>query len=159
MIRWISAIEHWTAAVAIGVALLLIVQLAGMLVGFGSIAKSPRGTIEAFYQAAQDRDYQLAKELLDANGRHQVSVIGDAAWQALVDELSGNQTINEMYYGSTRNYGSNAVVGIINYHSDESANPRVEELVRESGHWRIMWEPGTRTFVKTVQNYEPWFGK
>ena len=115
--------------------------------------------IEAFYQAAQDRDYQLAKELLDANGRHQVSVIGDAAWQALVDELSGNQTINEMYYGSTRNYGSNAVVGIINYHSDESANPRVEELVRESGHWRIMWEPGTRTFVKTVQNYEPWFGK
>lgn len=158
-VRWMAAIEHWTAAVALGLAGLLVFQLIGVGLGFTRIAKSPYGTIEALYQAAQDGEYDAARDLLDQEGRRQAAAMDPRAWRELVDGLSEGQTIEAMEFANQRNYGSNVVIGIFIHYTDGGIAPAVEELVREGGEWRIMWEPGTRRFVETVQKYEPWFGR
>ncbi len=157
-VRWASQIEVWTSGVALAMLALLIVQLASIPFGGASIALSPRGTIEALYQASQDGDYDRAFRLLDAAGRAEVAVIGDSAWRAIVDDLSRDQTIAEMNYGSQRNYGKNVVIGMLVTFDDDQLRAATEELVREGTQWRIMWPPGTRRFTETVRNYEPWFG-
>ena len=158
-LQWVCAVEHWTAIVAIGFVAVVIVQLVGIAVGLTTVTKSPGGTVEALYQAAQDGDYDGALELLDSVGRQEANAMGREAWQALVGDLSRGHTITEMEFGNQRVYGKNAVVGIFVSYGSEHLVPRVEELVREGTHWRVMWEPGTRRFIETVQKYDPWFGK
>ena len=157
-LRWLCAIEHWTALVLAVVVIALVGQLLGVAFGVTSIAKSPFGTFEALYQASQDGDYEAAFELLDRDGQTRANAMGPAEWRALVDALSRERTIESMELGSQRNYGDNAVVGVLVHHTDGDIAPRVEELVREGTHWRVMWPPGTRRFTETVRKYDPWFG-
>ena len=137
---------------------LLVVQLAIIPFGGASITLSPRGTIEALYQASQDGDYDRALNLLDAAGRAEVAVIGDSAWRAIVDDLSRRQTITEMTYGSQRNYGKNVVIGMLVTYEDDQLRAAIAELVREGTTWRVMWPLEDRRFTETVRKYEPWFG-
>lgn len=157
-LRWICAIEHWTAVVAVALAAVLVVQLIGLVFGTTSIVKSPRGTLEALYQASQDGDYEAAFELLDSDGRVRAEAMGAEAWRAFVDDLSEGRVIDNMDIGTQRIFGQSAVVGVLVEYTDDTITPRVEELVREGTHWRIMWPPGTRTFTETVRKYDPWFG-
>ena len=158
-LRWLCAIEHWTALVLAVVVIALVGQLLGVAFGVTSIAKSPFGTFEALYQASQDGDYEAAFELLDRDGQTRANAMGGAEWRALVDALSRERTIESMELGSQRNYGDNAVVGVLVHHTDGDIAPRVEELVREGTHWRVMWPPGTRRFTETVRKYDPWFNR
>lgn len=158
-LRWLCAVEHWTALVALAFAVALVVQLAGVGLGLTSIAMSPSGTVEALYRASQEADYDAALALLDAAGRAEARAMGAEAWRDFVDGLSLGRTITEMQFGSQRLYGRNAVVGMLMHHADGSLQPRTEELVREGRHWRVMWPPGARRFVETVQKYDPWFGR
>ena len=157
-LRWICAIEHWTALVLVAVVAVLVGQLIGLVFGATSIVKSPRGTFEALYQASQDRDYEAAFELLDSDGQAQAEALGAAAWREIVDGLSDGRVIEKMDIGTQRIFGKNAVVGILVEYTDGDIAPRVEELVREGTHWRVMWPPGTRTFTETVRKYDPWYG-
>ena len=158
-LRWVCAVEHWTTLVLVAVIAVLVGQLIGLAFGATSIVKSPRGTFEALYQASQDGDYEAAFELLDRDGQEQARAMGPAAWRELVDRLSRGRTITEMGIGSQRNYGQNAVIGVIVEYTDGKTLARTEELVREGTHWRVMWPPGTRRFTETVRKYDPWFGR
>ena len=157
-VRWASQIQVWTTGVTLALLALLLVQLAIIPFGGASITLAPRGTIEALYQASQDGDYDRAFNLLDAAGRAEVAVIGDSAWRAIVDDLSRDQTITEMTYGSQRNYGKNVVIGMLVTYKDDQLRAATAELVREGTAWRVMWPPGNRRFTETVRKYEPWFG-
>ena len=158
-LRWLCAIEHWTALVALGLAVMLVAQLAGVGLGFTSIARSPLGVVEALYQASQDGDYDAALALLDEAGRAEARAMGADAWRELVDGLSLGRTITETQTGSQRLYRDNAVVGMLVNHADGRIEPRTEELVREGRYWRVMWPPGTRLFLDTMRKYDPWFGR
>ena len=157
-LRWVCAVEHWTALVLVALVAVLVGQLIGLAFGATSIVKSPRGTFEALYQASQDRDYEAAFELLDSDGQARAEALGAAAWRELVDGLSEGRTIENMDIGTQRIFGKNAVVGILVEYTDGDFTPRVEELVREGTHWRVMWPPGTRKFTETVRKYDPWYG-
>ena len=159
VLRWTCAVEHWTALVLFALLAVLAGQLIGLAFGATSIVKSPLGTFEALYQASQDSDYEAAFELLDSEGRDRARAMGAEAWRELVDGLSAGHTIESMEIGSQRIYGKNAVVGVLVEHTDGDLRPRVEELVREGTHWRVMWPPGTRKFTETVRKYDPWFGR
>ena len=158
-LRWICAIEHWTAIVALAFAAVLVGQLIGLAFGATSIVKSPRGTLQALYQASQERDYEAAFELLDSEGRTQAQAMGAEAWQELVDDLTEGRTIDNTEIGRQMIFGKNAVVGVIVEYTDGTFTGRTEELVREGTHWRVMWPPGTRTFTETVRKYDPWFNR
>lgn len=158
-LRWVCAIEHWTALVLLALIVVLVGQLIGLAFGATSIVKSPRGTFEALYQASQDSDYEAAFELLDRDGQAQAEAMGAEAWRALVDGLSAGHTIDNMDIGTQRIFGRNAVVGVIIEYTDGSISARTEELVRQGTHWRVMWPPGTRTFTETARKYDPWFGR
>ena len=157
-LRWASQVEVWTTGVLLALAFVLVVQLVSIPFGGASIALSPRGTVEALYQAAQDGDYERAYELLDEQGRREVASMGASAWRAMADELSQDRTIVEMTYGSQRNYGRNVVLGMLLTYEDRTLRAVTEELVREGRNWRVMWPPGSRLFTQTVRKYEPWFG-
>ena len=144
---------------ALAFAAVLVGQLIGLAFGATSIVKSPRGTLQALYQASQDRDYEAAFELLDSEGRTQAQAMGAEAWQELVDDLTEGRTIDNMDSGSQYIFGKNAVVGIIVVYTDGKWQGRTEEMVREGTHWRVMWPPGTRGFVETVRKYDPWFNR
>ncbi len=158
-LRWVCAVEHWTALVLFAVIAVLIGQLIGLGLGVTSVVKSPRGTFEALYQASQEGDYEAAFELLDRDGRERAQAIGPAAWRDLVDGLSRGRTIENIGISGQRLFGENAVIGVWVEHTDGVIRARTEELVREGTHWRVMWPPGTRKFTETVQKYEPWFGR
>ena len=158
-LRWLCAIEHWTTIVALALAAVLVGQLIALAFGATSIVKSPRGTLEALYQASQDRDYEAAFELLDRDGQNQARAMGQEAWRELVDGLSEGRTIESMNIGAQRIFGKNAVVGVLVEYTDGGISARVEELVREGTHWRVMWPPGTRKFTETIRKYDPWFGR
>ena len=115
--------------------------------------------MEALYQASQDRDYEAAFELLDRDGQNQARAMGQEAWRELVDGLSEGRTIESMDIGAQRIFGKNAVVGVLVEYTDGGISARVEELVREGTHWRVMWPPGTRKFTETIRKYDPWFGR
>ena len=157
-LRWICAVEHWTALVLVAVAAVLVGQLIALAFGATSIVKSPRGTFEALYQASQDRDYEAAFELLDSDGRTQAEALGAPAWREIVDGLSEGRVIEKMDIGTQRIFGKNAVVGILVEYEGGGITARVEEMVREDTHWRVMWPPGTRTFTETIRKYDPWYG-
>lgn len=158
-LRWVCAVEHWTALVLFALIAVLIGQVIGIGFGVTSVAKSPRGTFEALYQASQDGDYEAAFELLDREGQEQARAIGPVAWRELVDGLSRGRTIVKMEIGSQRLYGENAVVGVVVEYTDGDLRSRTEELVREGTHWRVVWPPGTRSFIETVRKYDPWFAR
>ena len=158
-LRWLCAIEHWTTIVALALAAVLVGQLIALAFGATSIVKSPRGTLEALYQASQDRDYEAAFELLDRDGQNQARALGQEAWRELVDGISEGRTIESMDIGAQRIFGKNAVVGVLVEYTDGGISARVEELVREGTHWRVMWPPGTRKFTETIRKYDPWFGR
>ena len=130
-LRWASQVEVWTTGVLLALAFLLVVQLVSIPFGGASIALSPRGTVEAFYQAAQDGDYERAYSLLDEQGRTEVAAMGAGAWRAMADELSQDRTIADMMYGSQRNYGQNVVLGMLITYEDRTLRAATEELVRE----------------------------
>ncbi len=157
-LRWAAQIEVWTTAIALGLAAVLVIQLISIPFGGSSIVLSPRGTVEALYQAAQDGDYERAYSLLDEQGRGEVAAMGASTWRAMADELSQDRTISGMTYGSQRNYGRNVVLGMLIDYEDGTLRPATEELVREGREWRVMWPPGSRSFAETVRKYEPWFG-
>ena len=158
-LQWICAVEHWTALVLIALLAVLVGQLIGLAFGATSIVKSPRGTLEALYQASQDRDYEAAFELLDSDGQAQAEALGVAAWREIVDGLTGGRTIANMDIGNQQIFGKNAVAGVIVQYTDGYFEARTEELVREGTHWRVMWPPGTRKFIETVRKYDPWFNR
>ena len=155
---WVCAVEHWTALVLVALVVVLVGQLIGLAFGATSVVKSPRGTLEALYQASQDSDYEAAFELLDHEGRVQAEAMGAEAWRELVDGLSEGRAIKSMDIGTQRIFGKNAVVGVLVEYTDGDFTPRVEELVREGTHWRVMWPPGTRKFTETIRKYDRWFG-
>ncbi|MCY4583058.1 MAG: hypothetical protein OXE50_09735 [Chloroflexi bacterium] len=157
-LRWVCAVEHWTALVLLAVVVVLVGQLIGLVFGVTSVVKSPLGTFEALYQASQDGDYEAAFELLDHEGQDRARSMGAGAWREVVDGLSRGRTIERFQLGSQRLYGENAVIGVLVFHTDGDIRGRVEELVREGTHWRVMWPPGTRSFTETVRKYDPWFG-
>ena len=157
-LRWICAIEHWTVIVALALVAVLVGQLIALAFGATSVVKSPRGTLQALYQASQDREYEAAFELLDSDGQEQARALGEEAWRELVDGLSEGRVISNMDIGTQRIFGKNAVVGVLVEYTDGDFTPRVEELVREGTHWRVMWPPGTRKFTETIRKYDPWFG-
>lgn len=157
-LRWVCAVEHWTTLVLVALIVVLVGQLIGLAFGATSIVKSPRGTFEALYQASQDGDYEAAFELMDRHGQEQAQAMGAAAWRELVDGLSEGRIIESMETGTQRVFGKNAVVGVLLEYTDGGISPRVEELVREGTHWRVMWPPGTRKFTETIRKYDPWFG-
>ena len=158
-LRWVCAIEHWTALVLLVLVVVLVGQLIGLAFGVTSVVKSPFGTFEALYDASQEGDYEAAFELLDREGRERARAMGPGAWREVVDGLSRGRTIESYYFGSQRIYGENAVVGVLVSHTDGDIRGRVEELVREGTHWRVMWPPGTRQFTETVRKYDPWFNR
>lgn len=157
-LQWVCAVEHWTALVLFALIVVLAGQLIGLAFGVTSVVKSPRGTLEAFYQASQDGDYEAAFELLDEDGRARARAMGADEWREFVDGLSEGRIIQTMDIGTQRIFGKNAVVGVLVEYTDGDFTPRVEEMVREGTHWRIMWPPGTRRFTETIRKYDPWFG-
>ena len=157
-VRWAAQIQVWTTGVTLAMAALLVVQLVSIPFGGASIPLSPRGTIEALYQASQDGDYDRAFNLLDTAGRAEVAIIGDDAWRAMVDDLSRGQRITEMTYGSQRNYGKHAVIGMLVTFDDDQLRAATAEIVRQGTVWRVMWPPGNRNFTETIRKYDPWFG-
>ncbi len=157
-LRWASQVQIWTTGVLFALLFVLAAQLISIPFGGASITLSPRGTVEAFYQAAQDGDYERAYALLDDDGRAAAAALGQTGWRAMVDGLSQGRTIKQVTYGSQRNYGKNAIVGLLIDFEDGSFGAATEELVREGTEWRVMWPPGERKFRETVRKYEPWFG-
>ena len=158
-LRWLCAIEHWTTLVLLAVVAVLVGQLIGVGFGVTSVVKSPRGTLEALYEASQDGDYEAAFELLDSDGQVQAEALGAEGWRDLVDGLTDGRVIDNMDIGRQMIFGKNAVVGVIVQYTDGEFAGRTEELVREGTHWRIMWPLGTRKFTETVRKYDPWFNR
>ncbi len=158
-VRWASQVQVWTTGVLFALLFALAAQVVSIPFGGASITLSPRGTVEALYEAAQEGDYERAYNLLDEAGRAEAAGLGSSGWRELVDGLSRGRSITRVTYGSQRNYGRNVVVGALVDFEDGTLRAATEELVREGTEWRVMWPPGTRRFTETVRKYEPWFGR
>ena len=157
-VRWFAQVQVWTTAVTLALVATLAVQLAAIPFGGASIALSPRGTVEAFYQSAQDGDYERALSLLDEPGRREATAMGADAWREMLDEITQGRTMTEIVYGSQRNFGRNVVIGVLLEYEDRTLRGVTEELVRENRHWRMMWPPASRKFKETMRIYDPWYG-
>lgn len=158
-LRWMCAVERWTTAVALALVALLAIQLVAIPLGRSHITQSPSAAVQEFYQAAQAADKEKAQSLLNAEGRSSARAMDGGEWQSLLSELSNSRSIERLEFGGQRNYSDHAVVGLLVFHTDGSLTARTEELVKEGREWRIMWKPGTRSFLETVRQYEPWFGR
>ena len=157
-IRWLAAVEHWTAVVLA----VLVVAAAGFgigaLLGITPFAKSPRAVVLGFYEAAQRADYAAAREYLSDEARTVVDGLGAGGWEAVVGELTRAGTVTETEFLGLKNYGRNAVAGVLVVFDGVETAVRVDELVRSGARWGIEWPIGTRPWVETVRKYEPSYG-
>ena len=156
--RWLSAVEHWTAVVLAVVVVAAVGFGVGALLGITPVAKSPRSVVLAFYEAAQRADYAAAREYLSDDARAVVDGLGAGQWEAVVGELTRRGTITETEFLGLKNYGRNAVAGVLVVYDGVEITVRVDELARSGSRWGIEWPIGTRPWLETVRKYEPLYG-
>ena len=157
-LRWLSAIQRWTAAVTIVLALATFGWIVLIVFGLSSVARSPSEVVINFYQSAQDGDFSEAKNMLTTDARVIVNGMTENEWAQILGDLTQGHTIDELIYLGQRNYGKQAIVGVLQDSVDGEAKTRVELLLKQGRHWRIEWPPGTRRFQETVDKVEAILG-
>ncbi len=156
-VRWFAPIQRWTTAVTIaffGGTLLWFVALG---LGLTNVALAPGEVVVAMYQAAQDGQPEEVRNYLSTDAKKQFDLLTAEEEAALMDMLSRGSTTISLQALGVRNYGKNAVTGLIQDMSNGQSDLRIEVLKREGRYWRVEWPVGVADWFESVRRFDPYF--
>lgn len=154
-LRWISEIQRWTTAVAIGLGLVTVGWVIALLFGLTAVTLAPGEVIIAFYDAVQERRFDEATEFLSNAAREELAALSTEEYDALMVELTHDFTSTELNFIGVQNFGKYAVAGVLQDLPPHTVDLRVEVLVKEGRHWRIEWPLGVANWFESVERFDP----
>ena len=156
-LRWFAPIHRWTAAVTIALAGGTFFGVVAVGLGLTDVARAPSEVVVAMYQAAQDGQPEVVRKFLSDDARERFDRLPPEDETALINLLSKDSTTVALTSIGVRNYGKNAVTGLIQDMSSGLSDLRVEVLAREGRYWRVEWPVGVAEFSESVQRFDPYY--
>ena len=156
-VTWFVPIHRWTTAVTVLFAAGTLVWIVAIATGLTNVAKSPQDVVIDVYRAAQQRNGDDVRGFLAESARAEYDALTPEQVEALMARLSNGFTTTELEFLGVRNYGSHAVVGVMQDFIDDFSTLRVEILVKESNRWRLEWPLGEIHWAEANQRFDPYY--
>jgi hypothetical protein len=154
-IRWFAPIQRWTSAVTVVFIVGTVFWTVAVGMGLTDVAKAPGDVVVAMYQAAQDGQPEEVRRFLTDGGKKQFDLLAPSEQAALLSTLSRDSTTILLTALGVRNYGKNAVTGLMQDMSDGQSDLRIEVLINEGRFWRVEWPIGVADWYESVRRFDP----
>ena len=156
-IKWLAPIHRWTSVVTIAFFSLTVAYVIAIGLGITTVRQAPGEALVAIYEAAQDRRLDDFQELLDYNGKAEFAKLTPAEAEAVLSELTNDFTTINVSFLGIKNYGHNAVAGVLRELDVGYATTSVEVLVKEGRFWHVEWPLGVARWNPSNKRFDPYF--
>lgn len=156
-ITWFAPIHRWTTAVTVVFFAGALVSIFAVVFGFTEVAKAPQDVVIETYSAAQQRNVDEVRRFLAEPAKVSFDAMPQEEIDELLSRLTNGFTTSNLEFLGVRNYGSHAVVGIMQDFTHDFTTLRVEVLVRENGRWRIEWPLGEAEWAEANLRFDPYY--
>ena len=154
-VRWISAIQRWTTAVALALGVGTVGWVLAVLLGITSVSHAPGQVVILFYEAVQERRFDDATEHLSVDAKAKLAALAPDDYDTLMRELSHDFTSSDLEPLGVQNFGQVAVAGVLQDQPPDRFDLRVEILVKEGRYWRIEWPLGNANWMEAIDRFDP----
>ncbi len=153
--RWFAPIHRWTTAATLMFFAGTLLWVVALGFGLTNIARAPGEVVILMYQAAQDGQSREVRKYLSDDAKEHFDRLSPDAESALLNQLSRDSSTKLLTALGVRNYGRNAVTGLIQEMTSGQSDLRIEILVRQGRFWRVEWPIGVASWVESVKRFDP----